>query len=193
MGYKSMPIPFFLIGGAVGALALAEYKQYKKDTLLNRIDSSMNLGEPELKFSPSLVHSSNKKVVPTQGAIVCCHVYGLVCHVGIWCDDAIIELHGSGLVRVVSTERFLKQRSGETIYVACNNKAIPISCASAAERAKAQVYYYREYELLANNCYRFIWYCLSGQETQISSFTALNEKLANYFQQDIYWDELLVN
>ncbi|WP_133406606.1 hypothetical protein [Parashewanella tropica] len=186
-----MPLPLFLLGGAVSAIVLAEYKQQRKEALINRYYPRANSKKAELKYSPSLIHSSNTKVKPIAGAMVCCHVYGLVCHVGIWCDDAIIELHGSGLVRVVSPERFLKQRSGETIYIACNSQAEPLASKIAANNAKELIFSFRKYDLIANNCYRFTWFCLSGEEVKISSFTELNQQLANYFKQDIYWDELI--
>ena len=88
-------------------------------------------------------------VSPRVGSFVACHVFGVVKHVGIWVGDAIVELQGSGLIRIVSPERFLKDRSGGTIYVACINK-LPIENRGLVEVAINQVYQFRNYTNYSN-------------------------------------------
>ncbi len=92
-------------------------------------------------------------------------------------------------MRVVSNERFLKDRSGEKIYVAAQANGETLIDIVAVKKAKEQIYQYRDYDLIKNNCYRFIFSCLSGTEEYIDSFTEFNEYLIKHFNCDIYWDE----
>jgi hypothetical protein len=46
-------------------------------------------------------------VIPINGSVVCCGIFGALTHTGLWVNGGIIELSGSGLVRTVSPERFI--------------------------------------------------------------------------------------
>ncbi len=128
------------------------------------------------------------KIKPEIGSFVACHVFGVVKHIGIWVDDAIVELQGSGLIRVVSPQRFLKDRTGDQIYVSCIN-GCAIKSESLAKFALEQVYQYRKYDLLKNNCYRFCYSCLTGHEEYIETFSEFNQIVSLFYQSDIEWIE----
>ncbi len=92
-----MPLPIIWIGGAVlSALVLAEKNEHRKSVELQRLKPSRkNEKQPSLMLAPSLLNESGRRTTLKNGSIVCCHVYGVVLHTGIWGDGAIIELHGS--------------------------------------------------------------------------------------------------
>ncbi|GAA4892711.1 hypothetical protein GCM10023333_27450 [Ferrimonas pelagia] len=127
--------------------------------------------------------------MPVPGAVVVCHVFGVVEHTGIWLgSNAIAELHGSGLVRAVSPKRFLHGRSGARIFVCCDRLHAPLIQQDAVQRAVASLFTYRDYHLRHNNCHRFIWHCLTGQEQKITSFSQFNLLLSQLFDTGLYWD-----
>ncbi|MGS2720076.1 hypothetical protein [Paraglaciecola aestuariivivens] len=138
----------------------------------------------------TLPGASLKAVAPKNGAVVCCGVFGMFEHTGIWVDGNIVELKGNGLIRGISPARFLKERSGENIYIACNENAQPLIDPDAASRAAAKLFSYSEYHVLNNNCHKFVWYCLSGQEVALSRFSDLNCQLADNFNTRICWHRL---
>lgn len=142
------------------------------------------------KKDPSDTYSSHVAVEPKPGSVVCCEVFGMLDHTGIWIDkDTIVELSENGLVKAVSSERFLQERSGEHIYVACDRHHQPIIIPGAEQRAINSVFSYREYHLINNNCHRFVLDCLTGSNDKITRFQSLNEQLANLINDNIYWDK----
>ncbi|QYJ80084.1 lecithin retinol acyltransferase family protein [Shewanella acanthi] len=202
-----MPLPLLYLGGAaLGALVLADERDKRKllehDRLLGRAPKTVN-ANTALIAAPSQWQKGFKTVSPIPGAIVCCYVFGVIEHTGIWLDDdCIVELHGSGLIRAVSVKRFLAGRTGSQIFIACNHRHQPLVAEDIAktfgvstdesviERAGRAIYQYRDYDLFDNNCHRFVWFCLTGDEESIKGFMALNQKLAGLFKQGIYWDEI---
>ena len=57
------------------------------------------------------------------GALMVCEIFHLFEHTGIYIGDGqIVELQGTGLIRSVSTGRFMQNRSGEELLVACDNR-----------------------------------------------------------------------
>ncbi|MGI2260387.1 hypothetical protein [Shewanella sp. GXUN23E] len=186
--------PLIWLGGAaIGVLALADEKARRDrlalDRRLGRVEPQAATAAEGAALTPSILFNSNTRVTPEVGSIVCCHVYGVIEHTGIWLgDNSIAELHGSGLVRAVSAKRFLAGRSGDCIYLACSHDHRALACQQAAVRASESMFTYRDYQLLDNNCHRFVWYCLTGDESRISSFDGLSIKLAALFSQAIYWD-----
>lgn len=190
-----MAWPLIWLGGAaLGALALADEKSRR-----DRLDLDRRLGRvPDIDeegagLEPSVFLKGGSRVTPEVGSVVCCHVYGVIEHTGIWLgDDVIAELHGSGLIRPVSINRFLVDRTGDSIYVACssNHKALAVS--EAATRATQAIFSYRDYDLLTNNCHRFVWQCLTGESLEIRSFEALNKRLSRLFGYTIYWDRAAI-
>lgn len=190
-----MPLPLLWLGGAaIGAAFLADERQKRlqleRDRLLGRAPKQA-LANRAMLAAPSQWQKGFKQVIPEPGSIVCCYVYGVIEHTGIWLgDDCLVELHGSGLVRAVSIKRFLAGRTGSQIYLACNHQHQPLVSEAVLERAQQAIYQYREYDLFDNNCHRFVWSCISGHEISIQSFNELNQQLAAHFNQGIYWDEM---
>ncbi|GBL03019.1 hypothetical protein [Glaciecola sp. KUL10] len=133
---------------------------------------------------------SNFKVTPIDGAIVCCGIFGVLDHTGIWVDGKIIELNGNGLVRAISSERFLENRSGEEIYIACDDAFNVMASKSTVERCIANLYSYKEYDVISNNCHRFVAESVTGNACDITSFSDLNRYLSLFFNAAIHWNKL---
>lgn len=193
-----MPLPLLWVGGAViGAVLLADEReqrqQLERDRLLGKAPK-YTAANRAMVAPPSQWQKGLKQVSPILGSIVCCYVFGVIEHTGIWLgDDCLVELHGSGLVRAVSVKRFLAGRTGSQIYLACNHQHQPLIAESVLPRAEQAIYQYREYDLFDNNCHRFVWSCISGSEGVIKGFNELNQKLAEHFNQAIYWDEMIIS
>ncbi|MCL1140665.1 lecithin retinol acyltransferase family protein [Shewanella pneumatophori] len=190
-----MAFPLIWLGvAAVGAALVAEEKEKQKNIASKRrrgqAKSDHVFGE-SAELVPSLWGTDGQKVRPVPGSIVCCFVYGVIEHTGIWIgDDTLVELHGSGLVRAVSARRFLAGRSGSRIYQAGNHLHQALVGDTTLERAKQAIFSYREYDVFDNNCHRFVWQCVSGEDITVSSFGKLNNHIGSYFSQAVYWDEI---
>ncbi len=117
------------------------------------------------------------------GSVIICEIYHLFDHSGIYIGDGqIIELAGSGLVRAVSSQRFLANRSGEHLMALCNQQGLPVGNLAGAERATGQLFSYQHYDLLHNNCHQFVGCCLTGQNRQITSFFDLRTELEQFYR-----------
>lgn len=163
-----MPIPFLWLG-AGGAAIFAGVKYADKRHSV----------------------TTSTAVVPVDGAIVCCGIFGVFEHTGIWLDGNIIELKGNGLIRAISPARFVAHRSGELISVACNEKGEPLVAAPAALRAVTKLYQYSEYDVLSNNCHRFVWHCISGNKDPLTRFSDLHKRLGQHFCCQVSWQRLI--
>lgn len=159
-----MPIPLIWLGAGVAAV-YSGLKYTEQQHFLN----------------------AGPSVLPVDGALVSCGIFGLFEHSGIWLDGNIIELKGNGLIRAISPARFLAKRSGERIVIACDAQSQPLIAKNAAARAVAQLYQYREYDLLKNNCHRFVWNCISGKNEPLTRFRDLNQRLEQFFECRIVW------
>ncbi len=126
-------------------------------------------------------------VTPSDGTIVCCGIFGVFQHTGIWVDNHIVELHGNGLVRAISPRRFLANRSGSTIYAACDDMHQPLIERDAARRAVSRVFQYADYDLIENNCHRFTLSCINEKVAGVTRFAGFNEAVARHFNQVIHW------
>lgn len=140
------------------------------------------------------------------GAFVWCEIYSLFEHSGIYLGDShvngqrktqytaaehlIVELCGSGLVRALSAERFLQNRSGQHLFIATDLAGNLLGSHAAAERACASIYTYQPYDLLLNNCHRFSYTCLTGQSLPITSFYDLKQALANWYGFTPRWQKV---
>ena len=189
-----MALPLIVFAAAVGAGVAHEStkNKYKKIEQLRLISQEEKQALKVVK-GPSDIYSSEDFVEPLPGSLVCCEVFNLFDHTGIWIDqDTIIELSHNGLVKAVSAERFLDERSGKNIFVACNAKHQPIVISGCESRALNNVFTYREYDLIDNNCHRFTHFCLSGHDIKVSRFARLNELLIDMVEQNIYWDKVKV-
>ncbi|HCD12290.1 hypothetical protein [Shewanella sp.] len=189
-----MALPLLWLGSAaLGAVWLADEQQKRKKIAQNRVlmDMSVQRVKGRARLTPSeWFHSQSVKQVQ-PGMLVCCHVFGIIEHTGIWLGDGTLaELHGSGLVRPVSVRRFLAGRSGSKVFVACDHQRMPLVSEQALVRAGESLFQYRDYDLFDNNCHRYVWHCISGKPQRVSSFLRLNQLLEDFFGQGVYWDQL---
>ena len=172
---NQMSVPLLLLGaGTMALLARAKY------TDAQRCDESIH----------RLPDQTNNAVDPINGAVVFCGVYGVFEHTGIWVNGNILELKGNGLIRCVSPSRFLQQRSGDYIYIACDDKHNPLIQLGAADRAISQLFSYSEYDVISNNCHKFVWHCISAENIPLTRFSKLNQKIAEHFATEIHWHPL---
>jgi hypothetical protein len=167
-----MPIPLLWLGA--GAIALLAGAKYSNDKSLEKSVSN-------------LPGNTDIKVEPINGAIVTCGVYGLFEHTGIWVDGNILELKGNGLIRGISPNRFLEERSGDNIYIACDDNNAPLIHDGTAERAISRLFTYSEYDVIKNNCHKFVWNCVSNEDILLTRFSELNQKMAEQFATTIHW------
>ena len=206
-----MALPLLWLGAAaLSALTVKELSDDRKSAQQNRRNSYRAKTLLDLKQyeSPVAIYPSDTltafdkcctPVVPKIGAIVCCGVGGVLDHTGIWVgDNTIIELDGNGLIKPISSTRFLDERSGKQIFILCDSQAIPLALEKVAEKAIGQIYQYVDYHILDNNCHQFVWQCFQRNKAsdqkgqalnkQVSTFKQLNGQLAQYFDRVLYWD-----
>ncbi|MDO6692504.1 hypothetical protein Q4574_04365 [Aliiglaciecola sp. 3_MG-2023] len=168
-----MPVPLIWLGAGIAAL-------YASD----KVHQANKIKRQYVKHYPgeeqTLVHLQD-------GAIVCCGIFGVFEHSGIWVDGNIIELKGNGLIRGISPQRFLSNRSGKCIYVLCDDLGLPLISKHAASIAASKLYTYSDYDLIKNNCHRFVWNCVSHSEEALTSFSDLNKALFGYFDSSLSW------
>ncbi|WP_286268991.1 hypothetical protein [Thalassotalea hakodatensis] len=194
-----MPLPLVWLGAAaISALTLNELSTDRKKQQQRRLKyllpqriRDLNRHESPVAIYPSELMATEQRVKPVVGALICCGIGGVLDHTGIWVDDdTIIELGGEGLIKPVSLARFTKERSGKNVFIACDSTAKPIASEQAALRAIEQIYQYRNYHLIENNCHQFIWQCFAPNAGKVSTFKSLNRQLAFKFDRVIYWDLL---
>ena len=168
-----MALPLIWIGAAA-VVAYAGIKNSHKNS-------------PQKGFVEAFPGESEIPVKPKNGAIVCCEVYNVLDHTGVWVDDVIVELNGNGLVRAITPERFLSERSGEKIFIACDEYHEPLVTSGTDSRAVNNVYQYREYDLLKNNCHRFVWEMVTGERCEMFRFSDLNQNLSRLHDSAVSW------
>ena len=184
-----MAFPLLLAGAALGALFLhGDQKEHLAAQDRSRhLPTTGPMGREPSEILPSSHHA---KLVP--GAIVCCEIYEAFIHTGLVIDDnTIVELHGNGLIRAISPQRFLKARSGQHIFIACDSHSTPIIVNASTQRAVNDIFTYHEYDLLKGNCYRHTWRWLCGEDKAIESFEEFNRLLSGFTKQPIYWDRVV--
>ncbi|MDB2373604.1 hypothetical protein [Psychrosphaera haliotis] len=191
-----MPLPIIVAGLVLGAVVSNQStKQYYRNLELRRNrESSNNLSNSnKLVKSPSEYCQRANTFNPEEGSIVCCEVFGVLDHTGVWIDEeTIIEFSNTGLTKSVSASRFLKERSGNNIYVANNRNGKSIIIDGIVERAISRIYTYKDYDLQRNNCHNFIASCISTKNKGVTLFSDLNSLIAQISKQDIYWDKVKV-
>ncbi|MBT0586417.1 hypothetical protein [Alteromonas oceanisediminis] len=171
-----MALPLIWLGA--GVLAAVAGTKLSRDGLKSRGDIKHFPGECRLVSEPA------------NGSVVCCGIYEVFQHSGIWVDGNIIELRGNGLVRAISPQRFLKDRSGNRIYVACDESRTPLVSEGCAARAIAQVYQFADYDVIGNNCHRFSLQCVLGYDQLVTRFGSLNAALRHHFNTTLYWQPI---
>jgi hypothetical protein len=192
-----MALPLIWLGvAAVSALTIkglnddreSKQKQRRNTYRAQRL-SSLKEYESPIAIYPSDFLVTGQKVAPCIGAIVCCGIGGVLDHTGIWLgDDTIVELAGNGLIKAVSSRRFIEERSGKQIFIASDSQGKPLADVEAARRASEQIFQYREYHMLDNNCHHFVWQCFSPEDKGLSTFKSLSCRLAQYYDRVVYWD-----
>lgn len=192
-----MPLPLFWLGTAVASALVAKEivddRKRQQQSRYGRVKTLADLAEHEsaVALYPSDVLTTEKAVIPVPGSIVCCGIAGVLDHTGIWIDDdVIIELDGNGLIKPVSCARFIAERSGQDIYVACDSLGRPLAKASAVNNAVNQIYQYQDYHLIENNCHQFVWQCFEQGAPALTTFKSLNRAMASFFDRVIYWDRV---
>lgn len=196
-----MPLPLLLLGAAtfVGAVVtidqMNEKQKHKERLRIDLDEPEPHIGDKEGAVKlPSEILTSNFSAEPVPGSIVCCSVFSAFDHTGIWLEDGlIVELHGTGLIKAVSRDRFLHNRSGNALFVACDSQGVPLVVEGTAQRAAKEVYNFRDYDVTKNNCHRFSWFCVTGVDEKISRFGDFNNAIARLHGKKVYWDKVVVN
>ena len=192
-----MALPLlWLRAAALSAMAtksLADDRKYqqKQRTSTRRPQtlSVLKRHESPVATYPTEFFSTEQVVKPQVGAIVCCGIGGVLDHIGIVVDDdTIVELDGKGLIKPISIRRFTAQRSGKQIFIACDSTANPIVDKNAALLAMEQIFQYRDYHVIENNCHQFIWQCFEPGDTSLFTFKEISFRLAQKFDRKVYWD-----
>ena len=174
-----MPAPLLWLGAA----ALSVYTADKANSAHDRRKLVVD-------FMPG---ESPQRSTPVNGSIVTCGIFGMLDHTGIWVNGNIYELAGSGLVRCLSPERFLSQRSGNQVYVACDPHNNVLFESRAATNAQSLLFTMREYHVLNQNCHKFVAETLANKQLDITSFSELNTFLHTFFNTPIRWNLTQIN
>lgn len=194
---RFMALPLIWLGAAaVSALAVNGLANDRKNQQKIRKQSYRPVKYSELPrhespvaIYPTDMFTTEQRVKPEIGSVVCCGIGGLLDHTGIWVDDdTIIELDGNGLVKPISVSRFTKERSGKQMFVACDSVGRPLASSQAAERAISHMFKVYDYHLLENNCHQFVWQCFEPNDEGLTTFKTLNERIALKFDRQIFWD-----
>lgn len=168
-----MALPLLWLGAGVLAAATA-----------NSLNKSQLKAEGVVGAFPG---DSRISVKPQNGSVVCCGIYEVLHHTGIWVDGNIVELNGNGLIRAISPHRFLHDRSGAKIYVAADRRYRALTSERGYQTAIEMIYQYKDYDVIENNCHRFTHYCLTGKDEKITLFSELNQRVSELFGTEIHW------
>lgn len=171
-----MPIPLLWAGAAITAAWAG-----------NELAKEFSSKEGNIRVFPG--DSKHLNARPVNGSVVCCGIYSVLVHTGIWIDGEIIELAGNGLLRAVSADRFLANRTGDKIYLACDASQQPLFSEQLLDNAVGRLYTYENYDLIENNCHNFIGSCLAPGAKTLTRFGQLNELLSSHFSTPTYWHE----
>ena len=169
-----MAIPLLLASAVLGTIVYEHTEQalYKKAGVLK----------------PPIGNVIDSEYQPLNGTVVCCGIYEKLTHTGIWLNDGIVELAGNGLIRTVSPERFLAERSGQVIYGLGNVAKEPLASTDVAVRAAERLFHYEEYNVVTNNCHQFVARCFSSfTDKKVTLFNELNTLLVDFYQQPLYF------
>lgn len=124
------------------------------------------------------------------GGLVVCEIYEVFEHSGVVIGpQQILELHGSGLVRIVGPERFLHGRSGDSIEVVVNPRGEVLRWPEfeheLVERGLNLLYQQLPYDVIDLNCHRFCFFILTGQWREITTYNDLKRALSSFFNSTI--------
>lgn len=141
-------------------------------------------GMKEVSESSVVAHVFKEHARPKPGSIVQCRLAFQVEHSGVYIGDGFYaELHGSGEIRRVTHEQFLRGmdegipvRTGLSVYVACDG-VNPLGNRIIADRATAMVGKTRSYNLILDNCHQFTSGCITGDFENANNFFWMLESL----------------
>ena len=136
----------------------------------NKISSYITEHTPTGSLAKSFVDNVFKdKVTPIKGSILHCSLLGAE-HTGVYIgNNQIVELLGSGEIRIASPSMFIDGTNAISIYVACNEKT-PLGGDYIAERAKEMIGNRRQYNLILDNCHQFTAGCITGNFENSDNF-----------------------
>ena len=114
------------------------------------------------------------KVIPTEGSILHCSLFGVE-HTGIYIgNNQIVELLGTGEIRLSTPEMFIDGTNAISIYIACDG-TLPLGNKDISQRAKDMVKSRRDYNLLTDNCHQFTIGCITGDFENSDNYFMLLE------------------
>ena len=129
------------------------------------------------------------KVLPIEGSIVHCSLFGVE-HTGVYVGNGkIVELLGTGVIRKSGPGGFINGTNSVSIYVACDGEN-PIGSSTVANRARSMVGSSRDYNLVLDNCHQFSCGCISGNfENANNYFWLVESEIAQVLNggKDITW------
>jgi hypothetical protein len=117
------------------------------------------------------------KVTPIEGSILHCSLFGVE-HTGIYIgNNQIVELLGTGKIRLSTPEMFIDGTNAISIYIACDGTS-PLGNKDISQRAKDMLKSKRNYNLLTDNCHQFTVGCITGDfENYDNYFMLLEHKI----------------
>ena len=123
------------------------------------------------ELSGILYNVFRAQVAPTKGSVVYCDlISGIAEHSGIYVgDNEIVQLSGSGEIKLVDPKEFVENTTGMSIYVSCYEDEA-VGDVQVAERARSQVGRSRDYNLFTDNCHQFSAGCLTGDFENSNNF-----------------------
>ncbi|MFC3912744.1 lecithin retinol acyltransferase family protein [Pseudaeromonas sharmana] len=138
----------------------------------NKVNSYVNEHTPMGSLKKSFVDNVLRdKVNPIKGSILHCSLFGAE-HTGVYIgNNRIVELLGTGEIRVATPEMFIDGTNAMSIYVACNGVE-PLGGEHIANRAEMMTRSRRNYHLLKDNCHQFTTGCITGEFENSSNFFA---------------------
>ena len=157
-------LPFIPIITAIGSYLV-------KKKITSYVDRHTPIGSLKQSIVDNFIR---EKVIPIRGSILHCSLFGVE-HTGVYIgNNQIVELLGTGEIRIATPEMFIGRTNAISIYVACNGTQ-PLGGWDIAERAKSMTNSTRIYHLLKDNCHQFAVGCINGDFENSRNYFALLE------------------
>lgn len=138
--------------------------------------AKMAVGMVAANMAQSFVDNVVKeKVKPVPGCIVRCDLaLGAADHTGVYIgSNKIVELDGDGDIRMVTPGTFMDnsvQRTGISIYIACDQTGKVLYNGTIADRARTLVGSARNYQWILDNCHQFTSGCITNDFENADNF-----------------------
>lgn len=151
--------------------AVSSYLVKKK--IISYVNSHTPIGSLKQSIIDNVIR---EKVIPIRGSILHCSLFGAE-HTGIYIgNNQIVELLGTGEIRMSTPQMFIERTNAMSIYVACNG-TLPLGGWDIAERAKNMMNSTRSYHFLKDNCHQFTAGCITGDLENSKKYFAFLEYL----------------